>query len=157
MGCFTFRLHNPGNDSHVATSEPENSQTLLATKFQDYDIGPLRKTLFKEIIGDGIFTADSEEWAQYRRQLKPQFNRDQVSDLESTGHHVDILFKSLPGEDSQGWTEVPDMMPYIYRFTMDVSTEFLLDILSIHTLGCSVHKARATPKISRKIRTLRKL
>jgi cytochrome P450 len=85
----------------------------------------MRKGLFNEIIGNGIFTADGEEWAHFRQQLRPLFNRDQISDFGSFGRHIQILFKALPEEDSQGWIEGIDLMPYIYRFTMDISTEFL--------------------------------
>jgi len=113
------------NGSIVSTSEPENIQTILALRFQDYDLGPVRRDVFEEVLGKGIFTTDGEEWAHFRQQLRPQFNRDQISDLESTGRHVEVLFKALPGEDAQGWIEATDIMPYVYRFTMDVSTEFL--------------------------------
>jgi len=88
-------------------------------------LGPLRKDAFREIIGNGIFTADGDAWVHYRQQLRPQFNRDQISDLDATSRHVQVLFKALPEEDSQGWIEETDIMPYIYRFTMDISTEFL--------------------------------
>jgi cytochrome P450 len=41
--------------------------------------------------------------------------------LEAAERHLNILFKALPEEDG----ESVDIMPLIYRFTMDVSTEFL--------------------------------
>lgn len=42
----------------VSTSDPENIQTVLATNFNDYDLGPLRTDAFKSVVGDGIFTAE---------------------------------------------------------------------------------------------------
>jgi cytochrome P450 len=126
------------NTSIVSTCEPENVQTVLALKFQDYDLGPLRRDAFADVIGKGIFTSDGEEWAHFRQQLRPQFNRDQISDLESTGRHVQILFKALPEEDAQGWIEGTDLMPYIFRFTMDVSTEFLFGH-SVDTQSRTLH------------------
>jgi cytochrome P450 len=122
----------------VSTCEPENVQTILALKFQDYELGPLRRDIFSEVIGKGIFTTDGEEWVHFRQQLRPQFNRDQISDLESTGRHVQILFKALPEEDAQGWIDGTDIIPYIYRFTMDVSTEFLFGH-SVDTQTRSLH------------------
>jgi cytochrome P450 len=126
------------NSSVVSTSEPENVQAILATHHEDYDLGPLRKDAFKEVIGNGIFTADGEEWAHFRQQLRPQFNRDKVSDLDSAGRHIQILFKALPTEDSQGWIEGTDLMPYIYRFTMDINTEFLFGH-SVDTQSRTLH------------------
>lgn len=126
------------NTTVLQTAEPENIQMILALKFQDYDLGSLRKEAFKAVIGAGIFTADGEEWAHYRHQLRPQFNREQVSDLEASARHVQVLFKALPEENSEGWIEGTDLMPYIYRFTMDVSTEFLFGH-SVDTQSRALH------------------
>ena len=122
----------------VQTCEPQNVQTMLALKFDDYDLGPLRTGAFKEVIGNGIFTADGQEWAHFRQQLRPQFNREQISDLESSSRHMQILFKALPEEDAQGWIEGTDLMPYLFRFTMDVSTEFLFGH-SVDTQSRTLH------------------
>lgn len=125
MGCNTYRIFGLFNESIVTTAEPENIQAILATKFHDFDLGPSRRDNFHDMLGNGIFTAEGEAWAHYRNQLKPQFTRDQVSDLEAADRHLQILFKALPQEDAAGWIESVDIQPLIYRFTMDVSTEFL--------------------------------
>lgn len=113
------------NTSLISTSEPENVQAVHATNFQDYDLGPIRKGAFRDILGDGIFTTDGEQWSHYRQQLRPQFNREQISDGDSLDRHVQLLFKSLPSENANGWIGAIDMLPFVYRFTMDVSTDFL--------------------------------
>jgi cytochrome P450 len=125
MGTATYRIFGLFNRSIVTTSEPQNVQALLATQFNDFDLGPSRRDNFHSFIGNGIFTAEGSAWAHYRAQLKPQFTRDQVSDLESADRHLNHLFRALPAPDSEGWAPEVDLMPMIYRFTMDVSTEFL--------------------------------
>lgn len=125
MGCNTYRVHNLFNRHMVSTIEPLNIQAILATKFHDFDLGPSRHDNFQAMLGNGIFTAEGEPWAHFRKQLKPQFTRDQVSDLEAAERHLNVLFKALPEEDEKGWGSAVDIMPLIYRFTMDVSTEFL--------------------------------
>jgi cytochrome P450 len=125
MGCYTHRTFGLFNFSIVTTAEPENIQAILATKFHDFDLGPTRAENFHDMLGDGIFTAEGEAWAHYRNQLKPQFTRGQVSDLEAADRHLQVLFKALPQENAAGWIESVDVQPLIYRFTMDVSTEFL--------------------------------
>lgn len=125
MGCHTYRAFGAFNSSIVATSEPENVQAVLATKFHDFDLGSARRGNFFDLLGDGIFTAEGEKWAHFRHQLRPQFTRDQVSDLDSAERHFQILLKALPEENSQGWIEGTNISPLIFRFTMDVSTEFL--------------------------------
>jgi cytochrome P450 len=135
---MTHRIYGLFNSTLVDTAEPENIQAILATKFHDFDLGPFRRENFHDMLGNGIFTAEGEAWAHYRSQLKPQFTRDQVSDLESADRHLQVLFKAMPQEDSNGWIESVDMMPLFYRFTMDVSTEFLFGN-SINTQSATLH------------------
>jgi cytochrome P450 len=124
MGCPTYRSHQLFNRSVLTTSEPANIQTVLATKFADFEMATFRRANFGEMLGNGIFTTDGQPWSHYRAQLKPQFTRDQVSDLNAAEHHLGILYSALPAADDDGWTEA-DLLPLLYRFTMDVSTEFL--------------------------------
>lgn len=125
MGTNTFRGFGLFNASLVSTAEPENIQAILATKFHDYQLGTIRTENFYDMLGNGIFTAEGEAWQHYRHQLKPQFTRDQVSDLDAAERHLQVLFKALPEETASGWIEHVDLLPLLYRFTMDVSTEFL--------------------------------
>jgi cytochrome P450 len=118
-------MFNLFNDSLISTSDPLNVQAVLGTQFHDFDLGNDRKFNFGDVLGNGIFTADGAAWTHYRAQLKPQFTRDQVSDLEAAERHLQILFKALPEENAAGWIERVNIMPLLYRFTMDVSTEFL--------------------------------
>ncbi|TGO79402.1 hypothetical protein BELL_0034g00360 [Botrytis elliptica] len=120
MGVGTYRIFNPFH-SLISTSDPQNMQAILATNFADFELGPSRSQNMFELLGNGIFTADGEAWAHYRQQLKPQFSRDQISDLEAADHHLQILYRALPQTSS----EEVDLLPLLLRFTMDVSTEFL--------------------------------
>jgi cytochrome P450 len=137
MGCHTYRV-NSLMGSMISTADPENIQAILATKFVDWDLGPTRKEMFYEVLGNGIFTAEREEWGHYRSQLKPQFTRDQVSDLEGADRHLELLFKALPAEDEKGWVEATDLLPFLYRFTLDVSTEFLFG-QSVNSQSATLH------------------
>lgn len=128
MGTHTYRIYHPFNHSDVVTYSPANIQAILATKFNDFAFGPIRKDNLLSFLGNGIFTSEGEAWSHYRAKLRPQFARSQVSDLESAQEHLDILWKALPDEDAEGWvggSEGVDLVPYLFRFTMDVSTEFL--------------------------------
>ena len=63
--------------SQIATIEPENVKTLLATKFPDFCLG-VRSRAFYPLLGDGIFNTDGELWSHSRALLRPQFSREQV-------------------------------------------------------------------------------
>ena len=138
MGTNTYRMFNPFNSTMINTAEPANIQALLATKFHDFDLGVNRRKNFFSMFGNGIFTAEGDDWSHFRHQLKPQFARAQVSDLDSASRHLEILFKALPEEDSQNWIQNVDLMPFLYRFTMDVSTEFLFG-KSVDTQSRALH------------------
>lgn len=56
--------------------------------------------------------------------LRPQFTRDQISDLDTEESHVQDMFKHLP-VSSQGWTEAANLSPLFFRLTLDSATEFL--------------------------------
>jgi cytochrome P450 len=138
MGLYTFRFHNLFNTTMISTAEPENIQAILATKFHDFDLGPQRRDMFYEVLGNGIFTAEGQSWAHFRHQLKPQFTRDQVSDLDAAERHLNVLFKVLPEENALGWVEATDLLPLMYRFTMDVATEFLFG-QSVNSQSTALH------------------
>jgi cytochrome P450 len=123
MGTNTFRAHGLFNSSLLSTADPANIQAILSTKFQDFE---LDRANFHDLLGQGIFTSDGDKWSHFRAQLKPQFTRDQVSDLEAADRHLKIMLNALPEEGSDGWVEAVDLKPLLYRFTMDTSTEFLV-------------------------------
>jgi cytochrome P450 len=133
VGSTTYRSRL-GSHSSVSTSDPENLQAILATRINDYSLGEIRSGNMFELLGHGIFTSDGEAWARYRQQLKPQFSRDQVSDLEAAERHLQILYRALP----QNTSETIDIVPLLFRFTMDVSTEFLFG-QSVNSQTTAVH------------------
>ncbi|RMD42597.1 hypothetical protein DV735_g2558, partial [Chaetothyriales sp. CBS 134920] len=122
-GIDTFRQYLFG-DLVIATVNPENIKTILAKKFDDFDLGEVRRGAFWPLLGNGIFTADGAYWAHSRALLRPQFARNQVADLELEEKHVNDLLKHLP-VDSTGWTDEVNLQPIFFRLTLDSATEFL--------------------------------
>jgi len=148
LKCHTYRVFRLFNATSINTSDPQNVQAILATKFHDFDLGPAREGNFFDMLGDGIFTAPASRWSHFRGQLKPQFTRDQVSDLEAADTHLQVLFRALPAENRDGWIQFADLKPMFLRFTMDVSTEFLFgssvnsQSTAIHTLESSLEASK---------------
>jgi len=54
-------------------------------------------------VGDGIFVQDGKAWEHSRAMLRPNFVRDQISDLDMEERHVQNLMKVLPVQ-ADGWT-----------------------------------------------------
>ena len=121
--CPTFKFNILGQDVYF-TSDPKNIQAMLATQFDDFALGPARRGNMIQTLGDGIFVQDGKPWEHSRALLRPNFVRDQVSDLELEERHVQNLLKVLPVQ-RDGWTAETEIQSLFFRLTIDSATEFL--------------------------------
>jgi cytochrome P450 len=119
----TFKNHIMFQNVYF-TSDPKNIQALLATQFNDFGLGSARIGNMSATLGSGIFTQDGKPWEHSRALLRPNFVRDQVSDLELEENHVQDLIKVVPIE-SDGWTAEVNLQQMFFRLTIDSATEFL--------------------------------
>ncbi|KAJ5232375.1 hypothetical protein N7468_005331 [Penicillium chermesinum] len=140
----TFITRNLGNDI-IFTIEPRNVQAVLATQFKDFELGGVRRLSMHPLLGTGIFTADGEEWSRSRSLLRPQFTRDQISQLDLEEGHVKKAMQCMPVADN-GWTAETDIQSIFFRLTIDSATEFLFGESAESQLG--VLNGREDPKDS---------
>ncbi|KAK3939387.1 cytochrome P450 [Diplogelasinospora grovesii] len=125
VGTNTYRYQVLGA-RNFRTVDPKNIQAILATQFSDFDLGPTRRGNFLPLLGAGIFTADGEHWKHSRAMIRPQFTRDQVSQLDLEETHVQNMMRSLePSIGADGWIPQVDLQAYFFRLTLDSATEFL--------------------------------
>ncbi|KAF7861911.1 hypothetical protein EAF04_007792 [Stromatinia cepivora] len=125
VGSVTYK-HTVLGSANFQTADPKNLQAMLATQFQDFDLGPQRRGNFFPLLGNGIFTQDGKPWQHSRAMIRPQFTRDQVSNLDLEEAHVQNSMKLLdPMIQADGWIESVDLLPYFFRLTIDLATEFL--------------------------------
>jgi cytochrome P450 len=75
-------------------------------------------------LGGGIFSSDGRQWEHARGLLRPQFAREQVSDLGLEERHLQNMLRALPTH-TDGWTDLVDLQPLNFRLTIDSSSEFL--------------------------------
>jgi len=112
----------------VFTVAPQNIKTILSLRFNDYSLGQ-RPAIMGRLLGKGIFTTDGEEWSHSRAMLRPNFQKDQVADLDTFEKHIQDLLKLIPKDGS-----VIDLQDLFFRFTLDSATDFLF--------GHSAHSLR---------------
>lgn len=122
-GITTFRQYVFG-EMIIQTNHPSNIQTVLAHKFEHFELGALRRANFFPLLGNGIFTTDGKDWAHGRALLRPQFAKNQFADLELEERHVQDIFKHLKA-GTNGWTDAVNLQPIFFRLTLDTATEFL--------------------------------
>ncbi|KAF2773861.1 putative P450 monooxygenase [Teratosphaeria nubilosa] len=136
--CATFKTSMFGKEV-FATSDPENIKAILATQFNDFELGRTRRGNFLATLGDGIFVQDGQAWAHSRALLRPNFVRDQISDLDLEEKHIQNLFRVLkPGED--GWTAETNLQVLFFRLTIDSATEFLFG----ESVDSQIHEAEGS-------------
>ncbi|MCJ1292478.1 hypothetical protein MMC34_004029 [Xylographa carneopallida] len=122
-GVLTFETKVLGTVGHM-TADPKNIQALLATQFHDFELGRGRRENFRPLLGNGIFTNDGKSWEHSRGLMRPQFARDQVSDLDLEEEHVQNMMRALPVA-ADGWTAELDLQVLFFRLTLDSACEFL--------------------------------
>ncbi|KAL8635483.1 MAG: hypothetical protein Q9228_007030 [Teloschistes exilis] len=123
-----YRFERNGNTCHfkiaftniIFTIEPENLKAILSVNFRDWNIPDRRKAASIPLLGNGIFTTDGSAWQHSRDLLRPNFVRDQVSDLATFEAHFRHLAANIPQDGS-----TVDMVPLFLRLTLDSATEFL--------------------------------
>lgn len=124
----TFRASMAGR--HVVfTVEPENVQTILALKFKDFELGTIRSNSFRPLLGHGIFSSDGMQWEHSRALLRPNFARNQITDIAIYETHVAKLIRHIPRDGS-----TVDLQDLFFRMTLDSATEFLFGE-SVHSLN----------------------
>ncbi|KAF4627461.1 hypothetical protein G7Y89_g10698 [Cudoniella acicularis] len=91
------QVGGPNGQRIIFTDDPENIKAILATQFDDYVKGENSRRHWKDL--------------------------DRVSDLGTFEKHVQVLIKTIA---EKGLGKEIEMFEIFNRFTLDVSTEFLL-------------------------------
>lgn len=123
VGSLTYKYRILGGDT-LFTADEKNIQAMLATQFPDFDLGDRRNGNLFALLGNGIFTQDGKPWEHSRAMMRPQFAREQVSDLELEECHIQNMMRALT-TDASGWTGKVDLQVLLFRLTLDSATEFL--------------------------------
>lgn len=103
------------------TCDPENLKAILATQFEDFDLGERHKHMLP-LLGDGIFTLDGAGWYHSRLLLRPQFSRQQISHVIALERHVQNAL-SLCSSAYKDNTFL-DVQELFLNLSMDSATEF---------------------------------
>uniref|UniRef100_A0A7C9EG21 Unspecific monooxygenase n=1 Tax=Opuntia streptacantha TaxID=393608 RepID=A0A7C9EG21_OPUST len=126
---LTFLVKGPwfSNMKLLVTADPANVHHVLSKNFGNYSKGPKFREIF-EILGDGIFNADSEMWKYHRKLAQsvlahPQFNQFLVG---KTWEKLETgLIPILDNISKQG-LEI-DLQDLFGRFTFDTISAIVTD------------------------------
>ncbi|KAI1855692.1 hypothetical protein JX265_006096 [Neoarthrinium moseri] len=105
------------------TIDPENIETIIKTRFEDYHLGDRSNQLYR-LLGEGIFTQDGSAWQLSRRILQKQFVRVREAGIAALQAHVDTMLANIGGEDIDNGTVV-DLQPHFFEYTLNTTTHLL--------------------------------
>lgn len=146
--CDTFAISTPGSNV-MFTRNPENIKAMVATQFDDFDIGR-RQDVFRPLLGFGIFAAEGQRWKHSRTMLRPQFAREQVAHVQTLEVHLQNLVRIIKDHNGQQF----DLQHLFHRLTMDASTEFLFGE-SIGTLNSPINEFEEAFNVTQDCMTVR--
>lgn len=127
IGVDTLRGKTFSGQRVVATIEPANIQSVLATHFKDYETGERRHQAVAPVLGRSIFSSDGAAWERSRALFRPFFSRQNINNLATTDEAAKLLVDAVemsPIDDS-GWSRGTDMLPLLYNLTLDTATDLL--------------------------------
>ena len=103
------------------TNEPDNLKAMLSTRFEEWPIGGVRQRTTQLTVGPhAIFSVNGKEWQSARSLIRPSFTRNQITDLECQGRHVERFLDRIPKDGS-----AVELQNLLYLFTMDSATDFM--------------------------------
>lgn len=124
----TFEFKGPWftNMNYLITSDPENIRHTFIKNPSNFLKGPAFKSIL-EVLGDGIFIAESDSWKSQRKltQSAMKHTSFQLLLVKITQRKVETgLFSILENASEQG-TEV-DLQDLFQRFTFDTTCRLLI-------------------------------
>ena len=127
----TFEFWILGQRSLV-TSDPDNTKTILATSFHDFERGPHIRAAFTSLVGrNGIWAVDGKEWHEARALLRPSFDKSEMNDTQLFETHYQCFLRMLPADGV-----AIDLEELLNCLTMDTATHLLFGS-SIESLAMS--------------------
>lgn len=118
----TFHFKGPWFSSlHcVVTSDPRNLEHLLKTKFSNFPKGGYFRNTLKDLLGDGIFNADNETWAQQRKTASIEFHSGRFRQLTAESLFELVHKRLLPVLEESLKQSMPiDLQDVLLRLTFD--------------------------------------
>lgn len=119
-GTFIFKGPWFTNLNCVVTSDPRNIEYLLKTKFSNFPKGEYFQNTVRDLLGDGIFSADNEIWQRQRKTASLEFHSAKFRNLTTESLLELVHSRLLPVlEDSLKQSLPVDLQDILLRLTFD--------------------------------------
>ncbi|KAK9274947.1 hypothetical protein L1049_022203 [Liquidambar formosana] len=119
-GTFVFKGPSFSSLNCVVTSDPRNLEHLLKTKFPNFPKGGFFRSTVRDLLGDGIFSADDETWQRQRKTASIEFHSSKFRHLTTESLLELVHSRLLPVlEDSVKQSVSIDLQDVLLRLTFD--------------------------------------
>ncbi|KAJ4960327.1 hypothetical protein NE237_020237 [Protea cynaroides] len=113
-------LHRPFGHRQLLTTNPANVQHILKNQFYQYPKGNYFREHLYDLLGDGIFTADSDNWKFQRQMASHEFNTKSLRKFVETVVEDELSGRLLPLlSEATTKKTVFDLQDILQRFTFD--------------------------------------
>uniref|UniRef100_A0A6B2L318 Cytochrome P450 n=1 Tax=Arcella intermedia TaxID=1963864 RepID=A0A6B2L318_9EUKA len=103
-------------------SDPASIKEVLED-LDTYEMSPVRKSMFSEIFGNGIFMSSGDEWAYQRNLAKPIFSLTSRQDMFDVYHKCAHNLVELLEETARVKDNKVELQQLFKRFTLDTFCE----------------------------------
>ncbi|KAK2635738.1 hypothetical protein Ddye_030530 [Dipteronia dyeriana] len=119
-GTFHFRGPWFSSLNCVVTADPRNLEHLLKTKFSNFPKGNFFRDTVRDLLGDGIFSADDETWVRQRKTASLEFHSAKFRQLTTESLLELVHYRLLPVlENSVRKSVAIDLQDILLRLTFD--------------------------------------
>ncbi|PIN22009.1 Cytochrome P450 CYP4/CYP19/CYP26 subfamily [Handroanthus impetiginosus] len=119
-GTFIFKGPWFTNLNCVVTSDPRNIEYLLKTKFSNFPKGNYFRDTVRDLLGDGIFSADDEIWQKQRKPASLEFHSAKFRQMTTDSLLELVHSRLIPVlEDSVKKSTSTDLQDILLRLTFD--------------------------------------
>ncbi|EGZ17537.1 hypothetical protein PHYSODRAFT_499752 [Phytophthora sojae] len=102
---------------------PEGFEDVLKTQFSNFGKGPFMRENLRDLMGDGIFAVDGEQWVHQRKTASNLFTMRALRDSMTVviQRHAVVLYDILRRASES--KETLDLFKLLNRFTIEAFTE----------------------------------
>lgn len=112
-----------GSQANVATMDPRDVEFMLSSHFDAFHKGEDVHNAFFELLGDGIFAVDGEQWRQHRKAASHLFSSGKLKAFQDQvfAKIANVLAQHLRDRAQAG--DVVDLQDIFYALTFDSFVE----------------------------------
>ncbi|MFS7926272.1 putative abieta-7,13-dien-18-ol hydroxylase [Helianthus anomalus] len=113
-----YRLYNPVHGM-VYTTDPVNVEYILKTNFKNYGKGYYIRSVTSDLLGEGIFTVDGDQWREQRKVASQEFSTKVLRDFSSVTFRTNTIKLGKILSQAADSNEIIDINDLFMKLTMD--------------------------------------